>query len=68
MHNVAEILRKNPQIAGDIGTVRQVIEDVRSMRDAGFANGPDFKHPAKDRRSLHEIKASFMRKVHSSES
>lgn len=57
MHNVEEILRRNPLAAQGYADVRKALEDIRQLREAGLAPGPALTVPLSGKTSMNDLKA-----------
>jgi hypothetical protein len=44
MTALEEILRKNPRVAKELESIRDVIETLNKLRDAGMARGPELAY------------------------
>lgn len=56
MAELDEILRLNPVAAAGLEGIREVLEDVKRLREAGIATGPKLPDP-RGPRTLGELKA-----------
>lgn len=61
MHNIAEIMNKNPHLEVNFDSVQRALEEIDAMRKAGIATGPKLVRPEGDRLTLHDLKVSSMR-------
>ncbi|GHC79265.1 hypothetical protein GCM10010136_31680 [Limoniibacter endophyticus] len=59
MVNLTEILRTNPGAADGYDAVRQVLDDMKALREGGVVRENDLIRPASERQSLSDIKSGF---------
>ena len=56
MKDLDEILRLNPRAAKGIDDIREVLEAIQKLRDAGVANRPELTNPGGSRKNLGDLK------------
>jgi hypothetical protein len=63
MPELDEILRNNPRAAAGIDAVREALDSMRKLREAGLAARPDVTSPTSTKKSLADLKAAEGRRI-----
>ena len=56
MSDINEIIRLNPNMANGLTEVYEVLENIKELRNSGFAKGPDVALSGRHRKSLADLK------------
>lgn len=57
MPEIDDILRRNPSAAAGYDDVQKVLQEMRRLRDAGFAPGPSLPRPPGGKTTMDALKA-----------
>jgi hypothetical protein len=65
MENLDEILRRNPKAAEGVASVKEAIDALNRLREAGLARGPFAAYgPYSERPNLQGIKSARKKALH----